>query len=460
MAAAYAGRRVAVYGLAKSGLAAVRLLKAHGAQVTAVDARTEEALGEPARELKAAGVHLALGASPTPELLQSQDLLVVSPGVPLALPEIQAAKARGVPVWGEVELAWRHLSHLPLVGITGTNGKSTTTALTGELFLRGGGRTFVGGNLGRPLCEAAMEPQSWDSLVVELSSYQLEGLVTLRPRGSAWLNLTPDHIDRYPSHQAYGEAKARIFLNQGEGDFAVVNAEDADVMRHAQVAKVPLYGFSLTGRPVASSPRLAGLAVAQPGGFRFEGVGQGGEAFTLGNRALRGAHNVQNAMAAALLARLAGVSHEAVQAGLESYPGLPHRLESVRVLEGVEYVNDSKATNVDSVLVALRAFDKSVWLIAGGKGKGAPYQPMVEAGRGKVKGVLTIGQDAQTIAAAYAGEAPVHACGTLEAAVSKARELARPGDTVLLSPACASFDQFRNFEDRGDTFKRLVGALT
>jgi UDP-N-acetylmuramoylalanine--D-glutamate ligase len=206
-------------------------------------------------------------------------------------------------------------------------------------------------------------------------------------------------------------------------------------------------------------PALAGLAVARPGGFVLEGVGEPGESFTLGNRALRGAHNAQNAMAAALLARLGGVSREAVQAGLDGYPGLPHRLESVRVLDGVEWVNDSKATNVDSVLVALRAFERDVLLIAGGKGKGAPYQPMVEAGRGRVKGVLTIGQDAENIARAYAGEAPVYPCGTLEEAVRRARALARPGDTILLSPACASYDQFQNFEHRGDTFKRLVREL-
>jgi len=381
----------------------------------------------------------------------------VSPGVPLALPELQAARAAGVSVWGEVELAGRLLTEAPMYGITGTNGKSTTTALTGELFLKGGRRTFVGGNLGRPLSEAAMAPQDWNALVVELSSFQLEGIRALRPQGAAILNLTPDHLDRYASHAEYGEAKARIFLNQrADSDFAVVNADDADVMGLARKARVPVYGFSLTGKPVVDAPALAGLAVAEEGGFRME---FSGERFGLRNRALRGAHNAQNAMAAALLARLGGVSAEAVQAGLDSYPGLPHRLESARVLDGVEWVNDSKATNVDSVLVALRAFPGNLWLIAGGKGKGAPYTPMVEEGRGKVKGVLTIGQDADTIAAAYAGVSPVHACGTLAGAVKKARELAVDGDTVLLSPACASYDQFKNFEDRGDTFKRLVKAL-
>jgi UDP-N-acetylmuramoylalanine--D-glutamate ligase len=457
MTLALSGQKVLVFGLAKSGVAALRLLRHHGARVTALDARAEDALGEVGREVKALGAELVTGPTP-PGLLASQDLVVVSPGVPLALPEIQAARAAGVAVWGEVELAWRLLSEVPLFGITGTNGKSTTTALTGELFLRGGGRVFVGGNLGRPFSEAAMAPGDWDSLVVELSSFQLEGIRALRPRGAAILNLSPDHLDRYASHAEYGAAKARIFLNQQpqSQDFAVVNADDADVMGLARAAKVPVYAFSMSGRPVVDTPKLAGLAVAEEGGFRLDFLG---ERYRLANRALRGAHNAQNAMAAALLARLGGVSRDAVQAGLDGYPGLPHRLESVRVLDGVEWVNDSKATNVDSVLVALRAFRGDLWLIAGGKGKGAPYEPMVEAGRGKVKGVLTIGQDADTLARAYAGQAPVHACGTLAAAVAKARELAKAGDTVLLSPACASYDQFKNFEDRGDTFKRLVGAL-
>jgi UDP-N-acetylmuramoylalanine--D-glutamate ligase len=455
MSSSLSGQRVLVFGLAKSGVAAIKLLLSQGAQVTALDARDEASLGDVARELKAQGVSLVTGPTP-PGLLEAQTLVVVSPGVPLALPELEAARKAGVPIWGEIELAWRSLSAVPLFGITGTNGKSTTTALTGELFKQGGGRTFVGGNLGLPLAEAALTPNAWDNLVVELSSFQLEGIQQMRAKGAVILNLTPDHLDRYPSHEAYGAAKARIFLNQKLGDFAVVNAEDAHVMRLGLHANVPVYGFSLTGQHAPGGPKLAGLAVARPGGFRLDFLN---EEYTLTNRALRGAHNAQNAMAAALLARLGGVTRAAVQAGLDSYPGLPHRLESVRVLDGVEWVNDSKATNVDSVLVALRAFPGNLLLIAGGKGKGAPYKPMVEEGRGKVKAVLTIGKDAETIAAAYQGEAPVHPCGTLDVAVRRARELAKAGDTVLLSPACASYDQFKNFEDRGDTFKRFVQAL-
>ncbi|MFP2933390.1 UDP-N-acetylmuramoyl-L-alanine--D-glutamate ligase, partial [Pyxidicoccus sp. 3LG] len=303
MTLSLSGQKVLVFGLAKSGVAALRLLRQHGAQVTALRRAHQEALGEVGREVKALGATLVTGPTP-PGLLASQDLVVVSPGVPLVLPEFEAARSAGVAVWGEVELAWRFLTEVPLFGITGTNGKSTTTALTGELFLRGGRRTFVGGNLGRPFSEAAMTPGDWDALVVELSSFQLEGIRTLRPRGAAILNLTADHIDRYASQAEYGAAKARIFQSQQGTDFAVVNADDADVMGLARAAKVPVYGFTVTGKPVADAPKLAGLAVAEEGGFRLDFLG---ERYRLTNRALRGAHNAQNAMAAALLARLGGV---------------------------------------------------------------------------------------------------------------------------------------------------------
>ncbi len=239
MSSSLSGQRVLVFGLAKSGVAAIKLLLSQGAQVTALDARDEASLGDVARELKAQGVSLVTGPTP-PGLLEAQTLVVVSPGVPLALPELEAARKAGVPIWGEIELAWRSLSAVPLFGITGTNGKSTTTALTGELFKQGGGRTFVGGNLGLPLAEAALTPNAWDNLVVELSSFQLEGIQQMRAKGAVILNLTPDHLDRYPSHEAYGEAKSRIFLNQRVGDFAVVNADDAHVMRLGLHANVPV----------------------------------------------------------------------------------------------------------------------------------------------------------------------------------------------------------------------------
>jgi UDP-N-acetylmuramoylalanine--D-glutamate ligase len=435
--------KVVVVGLGKSGAGAVRLLQRQGAQVTVAD-------DKPAHELSLpAGVALAPMSA---RFWEGVDRVVVSPGVPLSHPSLVAARAAGVEVIGEIELAWQALAPRSFAGITGTNGKSTTTALAGEIFRHQHPDVFVGGNLGTPLSDAALEPSRYGPCVVELSSFQLEGIAKARFQAAAILNLTPDHIDRYPSQQAYGEAKARIFLNQQPEDTLVVNADDAPVRELSRAARSQVWGFSMK-EPV-------GLDGAMPLGEGFVlRFGCLVHEFRLRNPALRGGHNVQNAMAAALLAFALRIPPEKIQAGLDSYPGLPHRLESVRTLAGVEWVNDSKATNVDSTLVALAAFRRGVWLIAGGKGKGAPYLPMVDASRGKVNGVLTIGQDAPTIEGAYRGVAAVYPCGTLGEAVRRARELAGEGDTVLLSPACASYDQFKNFEDRGDQFKRMVKEL-
>lgn len=449
----FSGQTFVVIGLGKSGLGAARLLLRRGARVVALDENPAATppLEDPNFELKA-------GPFP-PEYWKGAAAVVVSPGVPLSRPEIAAAKEAGVPVYGEIELASRTLPRGagPLLGITGTNGKSTTTALLGELARQHRPRTFVGGNLGTAFTLAYENPDEppYDLHVIELSSFQLEGVVDARFHGAAILNLTADHIDRYPSHEVYGLAKARIFDTQGPGDFVVVNADDPEVMRLARRARVPVYAFTLDGRK--TNPGLAGLAVGAGEKFAFTfGVPA---VFTVTNRALRGAHNLQNAMAAALMARLAGIPDAAIQRGLDAFPGLAHRLELVRERGGVEWINDSKATNVDSSLVALNALRGDVLLIAGGKGKGAPYAPLVEAARGKLKAVLTIGQDAPLIAAAFAGVCPVHDCGTLERAVAQAAEISTRGDTVLLSPACASYDQFKNFEHRGDVFKSLVHSL-
>ncbi|MCA3016759.1 MAG: UDP-N-acetylmuramoyl-L-alanine--D-glutamate ligase, partial [Myxococcaceae bacterium] len=387
------------------------------------------------------------------------EAVVVSPGVPLSKPALVAARAAGATVYGEIELAYRFRPKGagPFFGVTGTNGKSTTTALLGELMRRHEPNTFVGGNLGTALTRAYEDPGQggYARHVVELSSFQLEGIVDAAFTGAAILNLTPDHLDRYPSPEAYGLAKARVFGTQPAGGFAVVNADDPHVVRLSRAARVPLYGF--TTDAMRTNAGFSGLVVG--GGAKFIFTFGDNAVFHLRNRALRGKHNLENAMAAALLARLSGVDAATIQAGLDGFGGLPHRMEFVRALDGVEYLNDSKATNVDSALVALNALPGRVWLIAGGKGKGAPYAPLVQAARGKVQGVLTIGADAPAIEAAFAGF-PVHGCGTLEAAVAKARALATAGDVVLLSPACASYDQFNHFEHRGDTFKSLVRSLS
>ncbi len=450
----YAGKTVIVIGLGKSGNAAAKLLVRRGAKVIAFDESPTATAPLP---------QVTLVTGPLKDEFwkgYDADAIVVSPGVPLNRPQLVAAREAGLEMYGEIELAWRTMpaGAGPILGITGTNGKSTTTALLGELVRQHRPRTFVGGNLGTAFTLAYEDPaeKPYDLHVIELSSFQLEGIVDAAFQGSAILNLTPDHLDRYADHRAYGAAKARIFTNAPVGGFAIVNADDPDVVALSRKAQVPVYAFTLDAR--RTNAGFKGLAVGTEGKFTF--VFGAMPSFTLNNRALRGAHNVQNAMAAALMAHLAGIPHDAIQRGLDSFPGLPHRLEFVRALDGVEWVNDSKATNVDSSIVALKALTGPVWLIAGGKGKGAPYAPMIEAGRGKVRGVLTIGKDAPVIAQAYAGVCDVFDCLTLDAAVTRAHALAKPGDTVLLSPACASYDQFNHFEHRGDTFKSLVRSLT
>lgn len=447
------GKTVVVIGMGKSGTAAVRLLLNRGATVRGFD-ESPQAIA-PSTDPR---FTFHRGSLP-PDFFRGADAVVVSPGVPLAKAELREAREAGVPVYGEIELAWRTLPKGagPILGVTGTNGKSTTTALLGELMREQGLRTFVGGNLGVPFTLAYEDPATapYEMHVIELSSFQLEGIIDAKLDGAAILNLTPDHLDRYPSLEAYGAAKARIFMNQPPGGFAVVNVDDPRVRGLSQFAKVPVYGF--TRDELRTNPGLIGLAVGRNESFSF--VARGPQSFSVTSRALRGAHNLENAMAASLMAYLAGASAEAIQRGLDRFPGLAHRLESVRELDGVEWINDSKATNVDSSLVALQALPGRIWLIAGGKGKGAPYSPLVEAARGKVLGVLAIGQDAPVLAEAFRSVCDVIPCGTLEVAVATAHRTAKRGDTVLLSPACASYDQFQHFEHRGDVFKALVRAL-
>ena len=418
------GRHALVVGLGKSGVAAARLLLSRGAQVIAADDKPV-ALPEGVPERRPV----------VPGALRGIDLVVASPGVPLSLPIFAQARARAIELVGEVELAARFIEE-PIAGITGTIGKSTTTALTGHLLAAAGLRVFTGGNLGNALSNRVLEGGALDATVCELSSYQLEGIASLRCAAATVLNVTPDHLDRYPDLDAYAAAKARIFENQRQGDTAAINANDARV------------------RAMRTNPGVRRVEFDPREPLRIEG-----RPLQLRAATLRGAHNRENAFAACLLARHFAVDLEAIQRGLDTYPGLPHRLEPVRVLDGVEWVNDSKATNVDSVEKSLTAFPGNVHIIMGGRGKGAPYAPLRELMRGRVKTIFTIGEDADAIRSELAGVAEIEPCGVLAAAVLRARERARRGDVVLLSPACASYDQFENFEDRGDQFKALVRGL-
>ena len=442
-----AGRKALVVGIGKSGVAAARLLATHGAFVAVADDKDAGALADPLRRLQDVPHERYLGGL-RDEAVRGRDLIVMSPGVPLSTAVVAAARARGVEVIGEIELASRFVDE-PVLGVTGTNGKSTTTALTAHLLTSAGKKVFAGGNLGEPLSNRVLQGGKLDATVCELSSYQLESIESLRCASATVLNVTPDHLDRYPSLEAYAAAKERIFENQKAGDSAVLNLADARVAQMRTASGVCRRTFDPRGRnaDAAGSVRAKGVLTVD------------GAEYDLRAKTLRGAHNAENALAALLLARHLDAPSWALQQGLDSYPGLPHRLEPVRTLLGVEWVNDSKATNVDSVEKSLSAFDQRVVLIMGGRGKGAPYRPLRALFPGRVGALLTIGEDAPRIAEELGDLAPVTSCGDLRKAVAQAQKLARAGDTVLLSPACASYDQFRNFEDRGDQFKALVRAL-
>ncbi|MET0386955.1 MAG: UDP-N-acetylmuramoyl-L-alanine--D-glutamate ligase [Polyangiales bacterium] len=442
------GKRVLVVGLGKSGLAAVRLLRARGAHVIGNDLRSEAELGVVASEAREVGAELVLGGHDA-ALFRSVDQIVVSPGVP-PLAALTEAEQAGVPIASEVELAsW--FVDASVVGITGTNGKSTVTTLVGEMCATSGRPTFVGGNLGTPLVDVVNEPAAHGGyVVVELSSYQLERVSKLRVQVAALLNVTDDHLDRYPSFDAYAEAKANVFRGQRAGDAAVVPTGDALCDRLAWRGPATVYHFGGTDGDVRV---VDGVLIDV----------ERGPLLPVAELKIRGAHNVANACAAALCARLAGVSHAHIVSVLRSFAGLPHRMVHVADVNRVAYYDDSKATNVGASVAALDGLAPSVErvvLIAGGRDKGGDYGPLRERLAKCGRAVVVIGEARPIIARALAGAPyPVEAADSLEAAVARAQQLAQPGDAVLLAPACASLDMFRSYAHRGDVFQAAVKNL-
>ena len=442
--------RAAVFGLARSGLAAAEVLASRGVEVVATDRKTSEELPELAQR---EGLTYILGGHPE-SMLDDVDLAVVSPGIRLDLPIFDATRARGIPIVSEIELASRLLPGV-VVGITGTNGKSTTTALIAAL-LRDAGRDAVPcGNFGTPWISFAARPapetpRIW---VVELSSYQLEAIRRFAPDVAVHLNLTPDHLDRYRSMDDYGAAKARLFENQREAQVAVLNADDPLVARiHVRARRL---AFSRTSEPEYGAWLRDGLFLAQLDGKGPRVVARREDL------SLPGAHNVENALAALAAALPLGVSPESAVQTLRSFRGLPHRSVKVRVRNGVTFVNDSKGTNIDATLKSLEGYPAGrVLLILGGKDKGDDFSRLAPAVAAKARAVLTIGAAGGAIAEAMeAAGVEVVRAGTLERAIEEGVRLGTPGDVVLLSPACASFDQFQNFEHRGEVFEKLVNAL-
>lgn len=445
-----AGKKVLVVGAGRSGAAAARLCAAQGANVTVTDKRTAAELGDAAVALPTVVIQ-ELGGHRSASF-EAAELIVLSPGVP-PLAEVAAARARGVKAIGEMELAASFIG-ATIVAITGTNGKSTTTTLCGAIMAATGRPTFAGGNLGIPLAEAVGTPagEPGGVCVVEASSFQLETADRFRPQVAALLNVSPDHLDRYEGMRAYAEAKARIFAAQTGSDFAVVNVDDAmvdEVTKEIASHRMPIS----TRRRLDEGGWLEGdtLYVRLPGGPI--------ECYPAHLPGLVGRHNQENALAALLAARLAGALPSEARRALLSFRPLSHRMELVADADGVAFFDDSKGTNVGAVVAALSGFPRPVVLIAGGRDKGGTYEPLATVLKDVGRGVVVIGEAAPRIYEALDGVVPVYRAASMDEAVERARALARPGDAVVLSPACSSFDMFRDYAHRAEVFRAAVVRL-
>ena len=440
------GKKVLVLGLARTGRECARFLAQRGASVQVTDVRSEEELKQEMETLAALPIRYFLGGE-DPDWLEGVDIIVPSPGVPAENVLLKEGSRRGIKILSEIEFACRFL-RAPLVAITGTNGKSTTTTLVGEMLKASGGKVFVGGNIGTPLI--GFVGGDWEWGVVEVSSFQLEWIEEFRPRISVLLNLTEDHLDRYPNFRAYCHAKQRIFEAQAANDIAILSRDDRLVweMRKRIRARVVSFGFS----EVDDGVFVAAREMIWRDGSREE-------KFPLSRVKIQGVHNVENMMAAIAVAKSAGVSASLIQKVLEEFPGLEHRLEFVREKDGVRYYNDSKGTNVGAVVKSLASFSGPVILLAGGVDKGGDYGILRQEIRQKVRRLVLFGEAQGIIARALGDLTETVIVENLEAAVDDAFAHARAGEVVLLSPACSSFDMFRNYAERGQVFKSLVQAL-
>jgi len=440
------GKKFLVIGLARTGRECARFLTGQGAIVSVSDRRGAAELKAALEALASLPIHYHFGAEQT-SWLEGVNGIIPSPGVPMENSLLKEAVARKIPVLSEIELAARFF-RAPLVAITGTNGKSTTTTLIGAMLKADGRKAFLGGNLGTPFIGAVSE--AWDWGVVEISSFQLEWVECFRPRIALYLNVVEDHLDRYPSFAEYRRTKERIFAAQTQDDVAILNRDDPLVWRlHRRLkAQVISFGFA----EVAAGVFASGDEIVWRGGGAEE-------RFSLGRVKIQGVHNVENLMAAIAAAKCAGVSRRAIELTLEEFPGLEHRLEFVRERVGVRYYNDSKGTNVGAVVKSLASFAAPVILLAGGVDKGGDYAPLADGVKGKVRRLVLFGAAKQIIAEALGRLTETVIVADLEAAVRDAAAHARPGDVVLLSPACSSFDQFENYAERGRVFKQCVQAL-
>jgi UDP-N-acetylmuramoylalanine--D-glutamate ligase len=443
------GKRVLVVGLGKSGIASALFLADHGARVAVSDTKSEEELHHEIPQLLDRGIVVEAGYH-NERTFKEQELIVISPGVPSDVPQLEQARQAGIPVIGEIELAARYLKG-QIVAITGSNGKTTTTTLTGEIIAAGGKKTLVGGNIGTPAISFVETSTDDTWIVLEVSSFQLETIEAFHPKIAVVLNVTPDHLDRHHTFENYAAAKARIFENQTAADFAVLNADDATCVVMAAKTKAAVYWFSRQH-------------LVQHGVFvhRDDIIWRDADReqiiMPVAEIGLKGAHNVENVLAGVCAAMLAGVDPGDLRRAVAAFKAVEHRLEFVAAIRSVDYYNDSKATNVDATIKALESFPGSIHLILGGKDKGSDYSILNPLLQERVKRVYTIGAAAPKIESQIKG-VPVVSAATLDTAVRLAGESAAAGDIVLLAPACASFDQFVSYEHRGRVFKDLVRQM-
>ena len=445
-------KRVLVVGLGKSGLSAAMFLREQGARVTVSDTRSAVALAKEIPALLEAGIMVESGGHGL-LTFRRQDLIVVSPGVPMDTPEVKQVVAFGLPVIGELELASRYLKG-GVVAITGSNGKTTTTTLVGKIFADARRATLVGGNIGLPVIDLVKESTPETVSVLEVSSFQLETIEEFHPHIAVVLNITPDHLDRHGSFESYAAAKTRITENQTAEDFLVLNAEDKAAQMVALKTRAQIYWFS-GRRPIKQGAFVHGESIlfVPREGAKAEPV------MPVSEIHLKGAHNVENVLAAVCTAWLAKIPAESIRASVAAFKAVEHRLELVKCVNGVEYYNDSKATNVDAAMKAVASFAGGIHLILGGKDKDSDYSLMSELLKERVKIVYTIGSAAEKIERQLHGVVKIVPAETLQVAVAKAAKAATVGDVVLLSPACSSFDQFENYEQRGRVFRQLVNEL-
>ncbi|MDH7478806.1 MAG: UDP-N-acetylmuramoyl-L-alanine--D-glutamate ligase [Syntrophomonadaceae bacterium] len=444
--------KILVIGMGLSGIAAAKALRQRGKQVVLCDAKPLAELGSLVEEMRQMEIEVVTGGYP-PVSRENTELVITSPGVPRTVAPLQQAEELDLPIWSELELAYR-FSPAPFIGITGTNGKTTTTALLGRILQDAGMPSFVGGNIGIPLVLEVGQLTPQHLVVAEVSSFQLEGIVEFKPRVAAILNITPDHLDRHHTMEEYVEVKARILMNQEAGDFSVLNFDCPLTRSLAGKVRGQLIWFSRREILDEGVYVAAGQVVIKLGG-------EARPVLPASEIRIRGPHNLENALAAVASAAVLGVPADKLARTLREFPGVVHRLELVEVIDGITFINDSKGTNPDSSIKALESFSQPIILIAGGKNKGSDFSELAARIKEKVRDLVLVGQAAPEIRRAVEeiGYSSVHPAATFEEAVMTAAGLARRGDVVLLSPACASWDMFRNYEERGELFKRIVRSL-